>query len=45
MYHGSCIECYLDGTDDSDRKLLSGVYFVRLEAGNYTRIEKAVLLK
>ncbi|MCX7995990.1 MAG: hypothetical protein N3A65_09545 [candidate division WOR-3 bacterium] len=34
-----------DGTDDSGRKLPSGVYFVRLEAGNYRRIEKVVLVR
>ncbi|MEO0228347.1 MAG: C25 family cysteine peptidase, partial [candidate division WOR-3 bacterium] len=34
-----------DGTDDSGRKLPCGVYFVRLEAGDFKKVEKAVLLR
>ncbi|MEO0156030.1 MAG: T9SS type A sorting domain-containing protein [candidate division WOR-3 bacterium] len=34
-----------DGCDDSGRRLSGGVYFVRLEAGDYKQIEKAVLLR
>ncbi|MCX7994839.1 MAG: hypothetical protein N3A65_03565 [candidate division WOR-3 bacterium] len=34
-----------DGTDDSGRRLPSGVYFVQFDVGDYTKIEKAVLLK
>lgn len=33
------------GTDDLNRKLPAGVYFVRLEAGDYRQIEKTILLK
>ncbi|MEO0226887.1 MAG: C25 family cysteine peptidase [candidate division WOR-3 bacterium] len=34
-----------DGTDDSGRRLPCGVYFVRLEAGDFKKVEKAVLLR
>ncbi|MEO0189901.1 MAG: T9SS type A sorting domain-containing protein, partial [candidate division WOR-3 bacterium] len=34
-----------DGRDDLGRKLPAGVYFVRLEAGDYKQVEKAVLLR
>jgi len=33
------------GEDDSGRRLPSGVYFVRLEAGDFKQVEKAVLLR
>ncbi|MEO0107475.1 MAG: T9SS type A sorting domain-containing protein [candidate division WOR-3 bacterium] len=34
-----------DGCDDLGRRLPAGVYFVRLEAGDFVKIKKAVLLK
>uniref|UniRef100_A0A7V0Z523 T9SS type A sorting domain-containing protein n=1 Tax=candidate division WOR-3 bacterium TaxID=2052148 RepID=A0A7V0Z523_UNCW3 len=34
-----------DGTDDSGRKISPGVYFVHLEAGDLTKIEKVVLIR
>jgi len=34
-----------DGTDDSGRRLPAGVYFVRLETGDFKQIEKAILLR
>jgi len=34
-----------DGTDNVGRRLPSGIYFVRLEAGKYKKIEKAILLQ
>jgi len=34
-----------DGTDDSGRRLSSGVYFVHLEADGYKEVEKVILLK
>jgi len=34
-----------DGKDDSGRKLPVGVYFVRLETGDFKQIEKVILLK
>lgn len=34
-----------DGTDDSGRKLPPGVYFVRLETGEYRQTEKVILIK
>ncbi|MEO0226888.1 MAG: M14 family zinc carboxypeptidase [candidate division WOR-3 bacterium] len=34
-----------DGTDDSGRRLPAGVYFVRLEAGDFKKVEKAILLR
>jgi hypothetical protein len=34
-----------NGTDDTGRKVPAGVYFVKFEAGDYTRTEKAILLK
>ncbi len=34
-----------DGSDDSGRRLPAGVYFMRLEAGDYKKVEKAVLLR
>ncbi|UCG91966.1 MAG: hypothetical protein JSV97_13040, partial [candidate division WOR-3 bacterium] len=34
-----------DGTDQLDRKVPAGIYFVQLKAGDYRRIEKAVLLR
>jgi flagellar hook assembly protein FlgD len=43
MYHESAI--FWDGKDDSGRRLPSGVYFVRLEAGDFKQVEKAVLLR
>jgi len=43
MYHESVISW--DGTDDSGRKLPSGVYFVRLESDNFKKTEKVILLR
>jgi flagellar hook assembly protein FlgD len=43
MYHESVISW--DGTDDSGRKLPSGVYFVRLESDDFKKTEKAILLR
>ena len=34
-----------DGTDDANRKLPSGVYFLKLEAGDYSAMEKLILLR
>ena len=34
-----------DGTDNSGRRLPTGIYFVRFEAGNYKQTEKVILLK
>jgi hypothetical protein len=34
-----------DGKDGSGRRLPSGVYFVRLDTGEFTKTEKAILLK
>uniref|UniRef100_A0A7V3VUJ1 T9SS type A sorting domain-containing protein n=1 Tax=candidate division WOR-3 bacterium TaxID=2052148 RepID=A0A7V3VUJ1_UNCW3 len=34
-----------DGKDDSGRRLPAGVYFVRLEAGDFKQVEKAILLR
>jgi hypothetical protein len=34
-----------DGTDDSGRKLPSGVYFVRLETDGFKKNEKVILLR
>ncbi|MEO0128492.1 MAG: T9SS type A sorting domain-containing protein, partial [candidate division WOR-3 bacterium] len=34
-----------DGCDDLGRELPGGVYFVRLEAGGFKQVEKAVLLR
>jgi len=34
-----------DGTDQNDRKVPAGVYFVRFEAGDYKKVEKAILLR
>ena len=34
-----------DGIDDAGRRLPGGVYFVRLEAGDYAEINKVVLLR
>ncbi|HUU30027.1 MAG TPA: PQQ-binding-like beta-propeller repeat protein [archaeon] len=36
---------FWDGTDLSGRKVASGVYFYRLQAGEFTRTRKMVLLK
>ncbi len=33
------------GDDDAGRRLPAGVYFVRLEAGDYKQVEKAILLR
>jgi len=43
MNHESAI--FWDGKDDSGRKLPAGVYFVRLEAGDFKQVEKAILLR
>ncbi|MEO0191078.1 MAG: T9SS type A sorting domain-containing protein, partial [candidate division WOR-3 bacterium] len=34
-----------DGCDDMGRRLPAGVYFVRLEAGDFKQVEKAILLR
>jgi hypothetical protein len=34
-----------DGRDDNGRKVPAGVYFVRLNAGNYQQVQKTILLK
>jgi len=34
-----------DGTDQNDRKVPAGVYFVSFKAGEYKKVEKAVLLR
>ncbi len=34
-----------DGTDDTGRRLPAGVYFVRLDAGDFRQVEKAILLR
>jgi flagellar hook assembly protein FlgD len=34
-----------DGTATGGRKLSSGIYFIRLEAENYTETEKIYLIK
>ncbi len=34
-----------DGTDSSNRKLLSGVYFLKFEVGDYSATEKLLLIK
>ena len=34
-----------DGTDQNNRKVSAGVYFVRFEAGDYNKTEKAILLR
>ena len=43
MNHESAI--FWDGKDDSGRRLPAGVYFVRLEAGDFKQVEKAILLR
>ena len=34
-----------DGRDDGGNRAASGVYFVRMEAGAYTSVQKLLLLK
>jgi len=34
-----------DGTDQNNRKVPAGVYFVSFKAGDYSKTEKAILLK
>ncbi|MCE5272236.1 T9SS type A sorting domain-containing protein, partial [bacterium] len=36
---------FWEGTDQAGRKLPSGVYFYRLNAGNFERVRKMVMLK
>jgi len=36
---------FWDGTDNAGRKVPSGVYFYRIQAGNYSQTRKMVLLK
>jgi hypothetical protein len=46
MPHAPCtMQISWDGTDHTNRGLPGGVYFLRLEAGDYTEIEKIVLLR
>jgi len=42
MYHESVI--FWDGTDDSGRKLPTGVYFIRLEGDEIRKTKKVILL-
>jgi hypothetical protein len=34
-----------DGTDDADVSLSPGIYFIRFDAGNFTAVQKTVLLR
>jgi len=34
-----------DTKDDADRAVPAGVYFIRFEADDYQRVEKAILLR
>ncbi|GAJ13093.1 unnamed protein product, partial [marine sediment metagenome] len=34
-----------DGTDDMHRAVPAGVYFVDFKAGDYKKVEKAILLR
>jgi hypothetical protein len=43
MNHGSAISW--DGTDQADRQLGSGVYFVTLRTGNYSETRKVLLVR
>ena len=44
--HAPCsMQISWDGTDQTNRELPSGVYFVRLKAGDYTETEKTLLLR
>lgn len=39
------IEILWNGDDDLGRRLPAGIYFIRLEAGDFKQVEKAVLLR
>jgi len=39
------VQVYWNGTDDSDRKLPSGVYFVKLEADGFVAAHKLLLIR
>jgi flagellar hook assembly protein FlgD len=34
-----------DGTDNTGRKLASGVYFLRMQAGSYSKLRKMTLIR
>ena len=44
-YAPSPVQVSWDGTDQANQRLSSGVYFVRLEAGDIYKIEKLLLIK
>ncbi|MBA7531664.1 hypothetical protein ES705_23879 [subsurface metagenome] len=41
----SVVSVYWDGTDDMHRQVPAGVYFVDFKAGDYKKVEKAILLR
>jgi len=42
---GGTYEVFWDGTDQSGRRVSSGTYLYRLQAGDFVRTRKMVLLK